>query len=120
MPAIPFDIQIPMNSADNQAKTNIDYTRIQSILKISRHIVDMKMLLDDIQQIEKDIPRTTLFNDNRDDMDFSERLKSILITFAAFHQNLSSSTTSHKVKNNLGYTQGFGFCCFVVLSLPKF
>jgi hypothetical protein len=104
LPNLPFDIKIATDSIDIQSKANIDYIKIQSILKVSRHKIDVKMLLDNIQQIEKDVPRTTLFN-NKDNKEFLNSLRLLLITFAAFHQNLSSSNGT--TTNNLGYTQGF-------------
>jgi hypothetical protein len=119
VPNLSFDtiIEQPQDLKENNLKANIDYIKIQSILKISRHKIDFKMLLDDIRLINKDVPRTTVFNvDNEngteefvdDDINdqFHRDLHDILITFAAFHQNVNNTGSQGNKKDNLGYTQG--------------
>jgi hypothetical protein len=92
----------------NEPIANIDYIKLQSIIKISRIKVNNTKLIDDIKQIEKDLERTGAFieldesdnkSDNIEKARLKDSLKNILITFSAFNQIMDDST-------DLGYTQG--------------
>ncbi len=115
VPSLPFTIDIDlkdnvyktdsnsMKSSDNNHKAEIDYCKIQLILKIARFNVSNSELIQDIKQIDKDIERTGYILEIIDEMTqvrMSHALRNILITFATFNQNLKSS-------NALGYTQGY-------------
>lgn len=97
---------------------NIDYIKLQTILKISRMNVSKTGLIEDVKQIDKDIDRTGYIMEISQDESLNDREKSsitsairnILITFAAFNQNIDEvekeQTTNTNNSTSLGYTQG--------------
>ena len=105
---------------DGSQSVNVDYIKIQTILRVSRLPISNSKLAEDIKQIEKDIERTGyVFDDLDKDPSLSpesrsrivEALRNVLITFAAFHQNVEDpdapKATPSSPTYNLGYTQGY-------------
>ncbi len=122
VPLLPFNININLDdnlykpseikpSHDNQ-QVNVDYIKIQLVLKISKHKISTQKLIDDIRQIDKDITRTSYLSEIEKDKSLDhlvrnrikDSLRNILITFAAFNQNLNQNGQE---SNSLGYTQGY-------------
>ena len=116
---LPFSISINLdenyyksyqiNSEAHQV--NVNYIKIQLVLQISKLKISTKKLTEDMKQIDKDIERTSYLTEiekgNMDELArerIANSLRNILITFAAFNQNLSGQET-----NSLGYTQGYKF-----------
>ena len=116
---LPFSISINLdenyyksyqiNSEAHQV--NVDYIKIQLVLQISKLKISTKKLTEDMKQIDKDIERTSYLTEiekgNMDELArerIANSLRNILITFAAFNQNLSGQET-----NSRGYTQGYKF-----------
>jgi hypothetical protein len=111
LPALPFNIDLSYLKNDSNSLVNIDSIKIQTILKISRLKLNLQMLLSNIKQIDKDVPRTGYLiefddkSDKKEDLNrLSLSLKNILVTFSAFHQVTGEE---RNIKNyDLGYTQG--------------
>jgi len=111
LPALPFNIDLSYLKNDSNSLVNIDSIKIQTILKISRLKLNLQMLLSNIKQIDKDVPRTGYLiefddkSDKKEDLNrLSFSLKNILVTFSAFHQVTGEE---RNIKNyDLGYTQG--------------
>ena len=108
-----------LSDKSDEERVNLDYIKIQTILRVSRLPISNSKLMEDIKQIEKDIERTGYVFDELDknpDLNPESRtrivdaLRSVLITFAAFHQNVDEPKTPKGVtvgpSFNLGYTQG--------------
>ena len=100
------------DTGDNE--TNVDSMKIQLILKLSRRQINASKLIDDIKLIDKDLERTGYIIQLDSDksvsdavkMRLKETLRNILITFAAYNQNVSSRKQDDQSTNSLGYTQG--------------
>ena len=126
IPPIPFNMQIDMNqdrirnlrseesseSITEQGNSiNVDYIKIQTILKVSWFDIANKELIEDIRLIDKDVERTGYLIELNDDKTVNkqdiervrESLRNILITFAAFNQKIEVKGTR---KFDLGYAQG--------------
>ena len=131
IPLLPFNININLEeniykecqmnkNVDNQ-QVNVDYIKIQLVLQISKHKINLKELIEDIKLIDKDIERTSYLKelekhsvlDNKSRKRIANSLRNILITFAAFNQNLNQTGQEN---NSLGYTQGY----LEILSLITF
>ena len=106
--------------ADGSENVNLDYIKIHTILRVSRLSISNSKLAEDIKQIEKDIERTGyVFDDLDKDPSLSpgsrsrivDALRNVLITFAAFNQNVDDpktpKTATASPTFNLGYTQGY-------------
>jgi len=123
VPNLPFNVDINLddNVYDNektskneyeqqQQAINLDYVKIQLILKLSRASILNSKLISDIRQIDKDINRTAYLTDMPESTKKKRlvtSLKNILVTFSCFNQNIDSlDGTNECKKNNLGYTQG--------------
>lgn len=119
VPQIPFGLNIDMNQdlirpdeptssefeASDLETISVEYIKLQTIVKVSRSRVSNQKLMEDIRQIDKDVERTCLLIDmrqnNQPDLDrMSESLRNMLITFAAFNQKIDD-------KFDLGYAQGY-------------
>jgi hypothetical protein len=132
IPLLPFNISIKLddnvykqcqiNKSDDNQPVNVEYIKIQLILQISKHKISLKKLNEDIKLIDKDIERTSylkeLENHNIFDEKSRERIKdslrNVLITFAAFNQNLNQTGQEN---NSLGYTQGYFKSYYLFLSI---
>ena len=122
IPPLPFTIEIKADTNKNEyciedPNVNVDYVKIQTILQISRTHISNAKLINDMRLIEKDLERTGFLIDMDNDERYqdptvlaeahtkaSNTLRNILITFAAFNQNIDDFSSSNKL--NLGYTQG--------------
>ncbi len=111
LPTLPFNVDLSHLKNDNNSLVNIDYIKIQTVLKISRLKLNLNMLISDIKQIDKDVPRTGYLieidedSDKKHDIDrLSTSLKNILVTFSAFHQATNDENRVNSL--DLGYTQG--------------
>ena len=131
IPLLPFNINInlgenvykecQMDKNDDNQQVNVDYIKIQLVLQISKHKINLKKLDEDIKLIDKDIERTSYLKelekqsafDDKSRKQIADSLRNVLITFAAFNQNLNQ--TGHE-NNSLGYTQGY----LEILSLITF
>lgn len=116
MPSLPFNIEINLKENIFRKKgikqlhedqENLDYIKIQLIVKLSRVSICFSKLQDDIKQIDKDIERTTCLSgtSEEDKTNMLKSLRNILVTFAAFNQNINGHDAENP-KNDLGYTQG--------------
>ncbi len=116
VPSLPFNVEIDLKENIyrkeavhqlNEDQANLDYIKIQLIVKLSRVSILQSKLLEDVKQIDKDIERTTYLSDINEENKkiISKPLRNILITFAAFNQNINGYDTENS-KNSLGYTQG--------------
>lgn len=110
-----FDPKNKLNLTVENQDLNIDYIKLQTILKISRLNVSKSCLVEDIKQIDKDIDRTGYLNELENDKKCNDEqresiknaLRNILITFAAFNQTLTETNKDLSVTEvSLGYTQG--------------
>jgi hypothetical protein len=135
---IPFTLEIDMNqdrirecAADFEASiyenatqqennmVNVDYIKIQTIVKVSRIDISNKELIEDIRLIDKDVDRTGYLMEinkenklNEKDSDkVRESLRNILITFAAYNQRIDEG------KFELGYAQGMNELASIFLSV---
>lgn len=95
--------------------SNIDYIKLQSILKVSRINVSQASLIGDVKQIDKDLDRTGYLIELEADKSLSDSerrsirtaLRNVLVTFAAFNQSVVEVDQEQENKSsNLGYTQG--------------
>lgn len=119
IPNLNFNIDLSYLKNNTNSSVNIDYIKIQTILKISRKTLNIKKLMSDIKQIEKDIPRTGYLieidedESQKHELDrLSLNLKDMLITFSAFNQDFNDDTNSINTQHShntydLGYTQGY-------------
>ncbi|CAF0750248.1 unnamed protein product [Brachionus calyciflorus] len=137
-PSIDFNVKIEINQdfykeKQNQSDSdfieesqdlNFDYLKIQTLLNISSKNIINSKLVSDIRQIDKDIERTSYFNElsNYETEDkikkLMDSLKNLLITFSAFNQ-YSSKEMGLAGKCDLGYTQGMNEIASVFLSAFK-
>jgi hypothetical protein len=102
-------------TVSSEHEINMDYVKLQTILKISRLAISKTSLHEDIKQIEKDLERTSYLKEltmattpgEEDEssrlMAHSNALKNILITFAAFNQTINVEGKDY----DLGYSQGY-------------
>ena len=114
MPSLPFNVEINLKEniyrkeetkQSNENQVNLDYIKIQLIVTLSRVSISNSKLLEDIKQIDKDVERTACLSDMDDKNTMLNPLRNILITFAAFNQNVNGCDAKNP-KNSLGYTQG--------------
>jgi hypothetical protein len=129
---LPFDIHIELEANktkpnlkfendDPSVTINVDYVKLQTILHLSRINIANSKLLEDIKQIDKDIERTSYLTELSAHVNESElkritsSLRNILITFAAFNQNLEEFKSDKQF--NLGYTQGMNDIVCIFLSV---
>ena len=127
IPSLPFNINFDLkNDYYRQRESkyneediiNINSIKIQTILKLSHKEINNNKFLDDVRQIDKDINRTGYLFELDDDKSITKidkeniknALRNILISFAAFNQQIINPNDNKNDKNssfNLGYTQGY-------------
>jgi hypothetical protein len=134
---IPFTLDIDMNQdriREGETKTeaniyenttqqdntvNVDYIKIQTIVKVSRVAISNKELIEDIRLIDKDVDRTGYLMEiskekrlaEKDLSKVRESLRNILITFSAYNQRIDEG------KFELGYAQGMNELASLFLSV---
>jgi hypothetical protein len=107
------------NTTQKDNTVNVDYIKIQTIVKVSRVAISTKELIDDIRLIDKDVERTGYLQEIRKEAALSDReinrlsdsLRSILITFSAYNQKIDNG------KSDLGYAQGMNELASIFLSV---